>query len=225
MHLSRPIAPQPHRATLMLSTTLMLGLLGGCGHGSAAAPATATPTHAIASTSAASGTDDQPPASRNPIDWYLVPLTPADVQLYLSVMRAAAERVRHPTAADIAAPKLIESAEAKMQRGHPEAVTAEEDAAIDLAGTLQGQADQLIVAQRHIDVERYGHVVDRVEDAVVPPGMDFVADGDPSSTPYVPTTHDRAVEATRNANIKLLAPYRNEIRALQTVVRDTSPKS
>lgn len=218
-----------HRhATVVALAALMFGALSACGSGAmgtqsadkqaASAPTTAASNPAAADAAAPSDT----PADKT--DWPLVPLTQADVQLYLSVMRAAAERVRHPTAEDIAAPGLVKSAELKMQQGHAEQVTAAEDKAIDLAGTLQGHADDLIVEGRHIDAQKYSHIVDRVEEAIVPPQFDFVADGDPSSTPYVPTAHDRAVEATKNANIKLLAPYRDEIRALQATVRDTTPR-
>lgn len=196
-------------------TVLLFGALGSCGD--APLPSEAAHTRAIPAAMA-----DTLVAK---IDWQRVPLTQADVQLYLDVMRAAAERLRHPSAADLAAPKLAKAAAAKMQQGHPERVTTAEDQAIDLAGTLQGHADDLIVADRHIDAERYSHIVDRVEDAVVPPQFDIGADGgEPLSTPYVPTARDRAVAATRAANIKLLAPHRKEIRALQSVVRDTTPK-
>lgn len=205
----------------MASIVLLAFTLTSCGQ--AATPgqdAASTPTaKADINADANTNTPDKP-------DWPLVPLTDADVKLYLEVMRAAADRLRHPPASDLAAPKLAEAAEAKVQSGHPESVTAVESQAIELVGTLQGHADDLIVADRHIDAERYSHIVDRVEDAVVPPQFDINADGgEPLATPYVPTAHDRAVEATRNANIKLLAPHRSEIRALQSVVRDMTPKA
>lgn len=197
--------------------------LPGCGHESANAQPTGR--SAVVATDATATDSGTSPNTSAKADWDLIPLTQADVQLYLGVMRAAADRLRHPSATDLAAPRLARAAEFKMQQGHPEQVTSAEIEAIDLAGTLQGYADNLVVASRHIDAERYSHVVDRVEDAVVPPQFDFQADGDNDmGSHYVPTAHDRAVEATRNANIKLLAPYRDEIRSLQTLVRDSTPR-
>lgn len=228
MHHASVSGIRPRHATVALLVAVMLGALCACSNGPAGtqvAGTQATSAPAIVATdSPQSDSGSLSDAPEDKTDWPLVPLTQADVQLYLSVMRAAAERVQHPTAEDIAAPGLVNSVELKMQQGHAEQVTAAEDKAIDLADTLQGHADDLIVEGRHIDAQKYSHIVDRVEEAIVPPQFDFVADGDPSSTPYVPTAHDRAVEATKNANIKLLAPYRDEIRALQATVRDTTPR-
>lgn len=222
----RPIdQPQRHtRQPMMLALlTFFVAALSGCGHDSANAQPAGT--SAVAATDATAADPGTSPNATAKADWDLIPLTQADVQLYLGVMRAAAARLRHPSATDLAAPRLAKAAELKMQQGHPEQITNAEIEAIDLAGTLQGYADNLVVASRHIDAERYSHVVDRVEDAVVPPQFDFQADGDNDmGTHYVPTAHDRAVEATRNANIKLLAPHRSEILALQAVVRDMTPR-
>jgi hypothetical protein len=211
----------PNPGYRLIATCILLaagaGPLAGCGgSGAGGAHAAGTPVIAAADASATSTTTDAA----------LVPLTTDDVQLYLDVMRAAAERLRHPPAADLAARELAKQAEAKMQQGHPEQVTSAELEAIDTTGDLQGHADRLVVAERHIDNQRYERIVDRVEDAVVPPQFDFTGDGDPGDGhPYVPTAHDRAVAAAHDANVKFLAPHRDEIRALQTVVRDMQPKS
>jgi hypothetical protein len=222
-HASLP-AIRPRHARAVLLMTLALGALCGCSHGTTSIQASESPTIAT-SGSAASASATPTAAPANKTDWELVPLTPADVQLYLGVMRAAAERLRHPPASDSQLPRLTAAGEAKLQQGRGAELTQAESDAIDLAGTLQGHADDLTVAQQHIDPERYEHIVDRLEDAVVPPQFDFVADGDPGdAVAYVPTAHDRAVEAVKTANIKLLAPYRDEIRSLQTVVRNMTPR-
>lgn len=195
--------------------------LAGCGDESAT-PATAD-TPVIATANAAENDTAAPSsAETRTTDWALVPLTQGDIQLYLSVMRAAADRVRHPPASDLAALALEQSAMKKMQDGHPEQITQAEVDVEDLTTELDGHVDDLIVADRHLDADRYARIVDRVEDAVVPPQEDFVGDGDPSTTPYIPTAHERAIEAAHAANVKTLAPFRKEIRALEAVVRDAS---
>lgn len=168
-----------------------------------------------AALAAAPGADAAP----TPSDGYLVPLTRDDVRLYLDVMRAAAARVRHPTADDMAALQLEQSSMEKMRRNVPEQITQAEIDAEDRTTALHGHVDELIAAERHLDADHYAHIVDRVEDVVVPPPFDVDGQGDRSTTPYVPTPHARAVDAARAVNRKLLAPWRDEIRALETVVR------
>lgn len=206
----------------------------------------------------------------NPDDPMLTPLSPDDIQLYLRVMRAAAERVRHPTAADRAAlqhkrqwntstdasvPKLEAAAEASqannmatMQKimaavnkgdytsaqaaaatanAHqtvPPPTIAEPPADIQLAWSLDGHADDIIVAAQHIDTDRYARIVDVIEYIVVPPQDDFIADGGGTiGTPCIPTAQSRAIDAAEARQRTLLQPYRDQIRALEAVVR-TIPK-
>jgi hypothetical protein len=190
------------------------------------------------------------------------PLRADDIALYLSVMRAAADRVRHPTAADRAAiqrtkadaaanSKLaaanqpieaelsaaMQASQAAARRGDFDAARAAQTKAIqlgkqlrqpvldepaaDIASAFQsGQADRLIVQERHIDSDRYDRIVSRVEDAVPNPYA-AVGSGDGGD---VMTAAQRQAEAKYEAALatwrEQLASDRSEIAALEKVVRE-----
>ena len=76
-----------------------LSSLGGCGSKDAAAPAQSSAANAPAS----GDTNLAEPPLDQQTEQKLDPLTKEDVELYLKVMRASAERVKHLTPADQAA--------------------------------------------------------------------------------------------------------------------------
>lgn len=107
---------------LTIGTLALAALLAGCGNSGSATVAKAAAMK-IAATTAASSTasdaagnasdsanaangssDDDAIGPKQPyVDPMLTPLTQADIKQYLDVMGAAAARVQHPTAADLAA--------------------------------------------------------------------------------------------------------------------------
>ena len=147
-------------------------------------------------------------------------LKPADVALYLQIMHAAADRVRHPTKEDT---DLLVRAKADLASANAGKVDLSPDFdALDRAMYLHGgMTDDLIVEEKHLDRDTYDHIVRAVEDAVPGPNEAY-GDGGGLSTPYVPTAEERAQEAILAANRKMLAPDIKEIHELEAVVRKTT---
>lgn len=118
-----------NRISLVL-LALCIGSLNGCGHAAndASAPhanaGSGSPDQALADRTMDAGTPDATsPDSKSEsaqagtdaapqVDESLMPLSPDDIQLYLTVMRAAAERVRHPTPEDLAAIQQVKTHDA-----------------------------------------------------------------------------------------------------------------
>lgn len=103
-HASRSAIP-PRHACIVVLTSLALCALAACGHsnpGTVAAgtaqPATMQPPTMQGATPGASATPDAPAFECDS----RAPLSADDIDLYLSVMRAATAVVQHPTAADLA---------------------------------------------------------------------------------------------------------------------------
>lgn len=104
-----------HSRCLIVSLLLAAAALGGCGHDAgdpmSAAAASSTPATDDAQATPAGGS----PASTAHADPQLTPLTPADIDLYLVVMRAAAARVRHPSAQDLDALRQQQAYESQAE--------------------------------------------------------------------------------------------------------------
>lgn len=121
------------RAVFNLGLMMMFCTLAGCGDsapdGSASHQAMMqvaaqgrsadSPADGVAGGAATKGASDNPRSAAtadtnggNTGDEMLTPLTADDIQLYLSVMRAAAERVQHPSPEDLAALQQFKSHEA-----------------------------------------------------------------------------------------------------------------
>lgn len=101
----------PRRATAHRAWVVILCpiILCACGQGSSS-PAAGAP---IEPTSRLAPAPPSAPAASDPA---LTPLTSADIQLYLAVMRDAAALIQHPTAADIAARKRAQDLETSSQQ-------------------------------------------------------------------------------------------------------------
>ncbi len=83
-----------------------------------------------------------------------------------------------------------------------------------------GQADLQIVAERHLDADRYGRIVSVIEEIYVPPGTAVGDCGDcRADLSAEQLQHEKVHEAGVARNKELLAPYAGEIRSLQAVVR------
>ena len=219
------------RVASMLLLTLCIGSMNACGHASSdtsntmpviavANPGTTAEQTADAGRAAPPSSDDSA-MDDNSGDPQLTPRSTADVQLYLTVMRAAAERVRHPTADDFAAQKRWQTVIANAH-GSVVAPTDADLAADDRVLMLNsGQTDILIVRERHLDEDRYSRIVDDIEEALPTPGtaVPGCPRGDCTDVSPVPTAQDRLYAAAVARNRELLAPYRTEINSLETVVR------
>jgi hypothetical protein len=188
----------------LCAVVAMVGL-GGCNRNHP------TPLAQIAG-SAGTTTTGIPPLTEQKLD----PLTPSDVELYLRVMRAAAERVRIPSSEDmqtIARARQIISAAAT---GHVPSSTD--------AGTLQQVSqiclamDQIVVREMQIDPNRYIAIADAIE-AVVP-NPDLVPPQQESARVLPRSPLERRLVSVNAANEAFLVPYRGEIQRLLSVVRN-----
>lgn len=153
-----------------------------------------------------------PPLTEQKLD----PLTASDVELYLRVMRAAAERVRIPNSEDmqtIARARQIISA----------AATGDVPSLMD-AGTLQQASqiclamDQIVAREMQIDPNRYIAIADAIE-AVVP-NPDLVAPQEKSAGIAPRSPLERRLVSVNAANEAFLVSYRGEIQRLLSVVRN-----
>lgn len=262
-------------ATAALALT---ALLAGCGNtgSAAAAKAAASTLAAVDSTDAASDSAKGGDVGPNVpyVDPMLTPLSRADIDLYLGVMRAAAARVQHPPVGDLDAirelkaynarvaataeanapaqarfearqKKLQDDMTAAMQSGDmdkvkalaaeqmkqgqalgqlqsAEQVTPLDDETTTLAMNLSdGQADEVIVRERHLDADRWDRLVSVIEEIYPPPGTalaDCGGDCAPQLTPeQVRQQHEHDAGVVRNR--KILAPYAQQIHSLEAIVR------
>jgi hypothetical protein len=177
---------------------------------------------------AASGSAANSPASPGPalteppfdqqIEQKLDPLTKDDVELYLKVMRAAAERVKHPTPADQVALEDAKKILGASGSGH---VPTRDDAkALDRANLVALSMDQIVAEEMKLDARDYRGIAEAIE-AVVPgptgsarPGTNSVSTPTHSLSPL-----ERRLRDVNAANAMFLAPYRVEIGSLITIVR------
>lgn len=221
------------RAALSPLCALALGACaqGGGAQGIASAPVPSTQVVAIAAlttpphrpTAAAASVVGtwEPPARQ------LVPLRPDDVQLYLSVMRAAADRARHPTKKDLDAIHATETWSttvdvASRTQAHPPAPL--DEALIERSSNLTGQmADVQVASERGIDLAHYQGIRDTIEAIAAPPRVEGGAcvRGDCSRAAAAPGVQEdpNTVAVTIARDRRLLAPRLGEIRALQAIVR------
>lgn len=224
----------PARAALSLLGALALGACAqGGAQGIASAPVPSTQPVVIAALTSTPRRTAAPAASvvgpRKPMSGHQwVRLRPEDVQLYLSVMRAAAERARHPTKKDMDAIHATETWSetvdvASRTQAHPPAPL--DEAMIERSSNLTGQmADVQVASERGIDLARYQGIRDTIEAIAAPPQVEAGAciRGDcrsPGATPAGRDDPEDAVAITIARDRRLLAPRLAEIRELQAIVR------
>jgi hypothetical protein len=147
----------------------------------------------------------------------LDPLTTEDVQLYLKVMRAAAERVRNPAPADKAA---IEGASKILGAGAAGRVPTQEDVkTLARANLVALSMDQIVAEDLKVDLKMYRGIAEAVE-AAVPSQAAASTQAPPAAPSHEPTPLEERLRSAKAANEKFLAPYRDEIRKLLPVVRN-----
>ena len=94
------------------------------------------------------------------------PLSGSDLDLYLSVMRQAADRVQHPTAEDKRVLAEADALTKNANSGGPVMLTEEQSEDIARAITLRTQMDEIVAGGRHLDTDRYDAIRDRIEEEV-----------------------------------------------------------
>jgi hypothetical protein len=162
-----------------------------------------------------------PPLTEQQLD----PLTASDVALYLQVMRAAATRVQNPTAED---KSTLAQARQIMADAAAGRVPSSSDArTLERASQIGTQMDEIVAEEQHIDAATYLGIALAVE-AVVPDPQLAAIEKKPIEASGAPRTPlERRIAEANAANRIFLAPYRNEIERLLTIVRNPEnlPKS
>jgi hypothetical protein len=149
----------------------------------------------------------------------LDPLTKDDVDLYLKIMRAAAERVKHPAPADRAAlaeAKKILDAGAAGRFPTPEGVKT-----LERANLVAIAMDQIVAEEMKVDGRTYRGIVEAVESVIPNPAAGKASAESSAPAPeHPPTPLEKRLSEVNAANAKFLAPYREEIQTLIGVVRN-----
>ncbi len=138
--------------------------------------------------------------------------TQADVDLYLAVLRATAERVRNPVPEDLATMTAFQRI--RDARSSPATkLTPEEKHIIQRAFLLASALDEVVAKEKHFDTDRYRSAKAAVE-SVLP-----AADQQHRIAPGAVTPAERQVLKSKGA---ALAPWAREIRELQDLVFNNS---
>ena len=176
------------------------------------------PAGAANAPKSAAATFAEPPLDQQ-IEQKLDPLTSEDVELYLKVMRAAAERVKNLTAADRAAldgAKRILAGSASGRVPTPADVKT-----LAQANLVATSMDQIVAGEMKLDGRGYRGIAEAVEAAVPNPAAGAVSTvGGAPPAGHAPTPLERRLSDVNAANEKFLAPYRGEIQTLIAVVRN-----
>ena len=149
----------------------------------------------------------------------LDPLTKDDVDLYLKIMHAAAERVKNPASADKTA---IDSAKKILAGSASGRVPTPEDVkTLERANLVAISMDQIIAEEMKLDGRTYRGIVEAVESAVPNPALAKASgDGSALAPDHVPTPLEKRLNDVNAANERYLAPYREEIQKLIEIVRN-----
>ena len=149
----------------------------------------------------------------------LDPLTRDDVDLYLKIMRAAAERVKNRAPADLTA---LEEAKKILAGGAAgRAPTPNGVKTLARASLVATSMDQIVAEEMRVDGRMYRGIAEAVESVVPDPAGGKVADEKSAPAPdRPPTPLEKRLSDVNAANAKFLAPYREEIQNLVGVVRN-----
>jgi hypothetical protein len=149
----------------------------------------------------------------------LDPLTKDDVEVYLKVMRAAAERVKSPASADRAAIERASKILARSASGH--VPTQDDVKTLERANLVALSMDQIVVDEMKLDGRTYRSIAEAVESAVQNPALAVTSGKGPLPAPaHAPTALQERLSSVNATNEKFLAPYRSEIQKLLPVVRN-----
>lgn len=127
------------------------------------------------------------------------PLTEAEIAQYLQVMRAAAQRVQHPSDAERRVLAHADAITAAANRGDPQA--GGDPAVLAQALSFRMQMDLQVATALHLDPARYQAVSERIEDEA----GELYCDGaapvpDPALKPHVAEI-ERLVGTVRNPGL------------------------
>jgi hypothetical protein len=189
-------------------------LSGACGRGK-----TVPLSEGAANTSASADSKFAEPPLDQQIEQKLDPLTKEDVELYLNVMRAAAERVKNLTPADRAA---LDGAKKTLSGSASGRVPTPADVkTLAQANLVALSMDQIVAAEMKLEGRTYRGIAEAVEAVVPNPALGAASsDGSASPSNRNPTPLEKRLSDVNAANEKFLSPYREEIQQLLSVVRN-----
>jgi hypothetical protein len=188
--------------------------LAGCGR-----KETAPPTEGGENSPASSGAKPAGLPLDQQIEQKLDPLTKEDVELYLKVMRAAADRVQNPAPADRIA---LEDAKKILAGSASGRVPTPSDVkTLERANLVAMAMDQIIADEMKLDGRTYRGIAEAVESVVPNPALGLAPSKDVPPTPeHVLTPLEKRLSDVNTANETFLIPYRAEIQKLMAVVRN-----
>ncbi|HVA95129.1 MAG TPA: hypothetical protein VNI36_09550 [Candidatus Dormibacteraeota bacterium] len=164
-----------------------------------------------------SGNLPEPPLDRQ-IEQKLDPLTERDVELYLKVMRAAAERVKNPAPGD---QKVLEDARKIIaSRSSGRIPTLNDVNTLERANLVAISMDQIVAQEMKLDARTYRGIVEAIEAVVPNPAIAPPANAAAPAPDHALTPLEKRLKDVDAANRKFLAPYREEIQKLIAIVRD-----
>ena len=149
----------------------------------------------------------------------LDPLSKDDAELYLKVMRAAADRVKNPSPSDKA---TLESAKKILAGRASGRVPTQDDVKTLQRATLVALSmDQIVAEDMKLDGRTYRGIAEAIESAVQNPALAETS-GKASKPPRdsAPTPLEERLSSVNSANGKFLSPYREEILKLLPVVHN-----
>jgi hypothetical protein len=178
-----------------------------------------SPSESASNAQASSGSNLAEPPLDQQTEQKLDPLTKDDVDLYLKVMRAAAERVKNPTPSDLAA---LDGAKKILAGSGTGRVPTREDAkTLARANLVATSMDQIVVEEMKLDARAYRGIAEAVEAVVSSPSQGGDSRGGaapPAKGPATPL--EKRLSDVNSTNEKFLAPFRVEIQQLAAVVRN-----
>jgi hypothetical protein len=156
------------------------------------------------------------------IEQKLDPLTKNDLELYLKVMRTAAERVKHPTPADQAA---LDGARKILAGGASGRVpTPDGVKTLERANLVAIAMDQIVAEELKLDGRTYRGIAEAVESVIPNPALGTESGNGgvraAQAAGQEPTPLEKRLNEVNNANLKFLTPFREEIQKLISVVRN-----
>jgi hypothetical protein len=153
------------------------------------------------------------------IEQKLDPLTTDDIALYLKIMRAAAERIKNPASADVAA---VEGARKILAGGASGRVpTPDHVKTLERADLVAISMDQIVAEEMKVDGRTYRGIAEAIESVVPNPTLPKTPgiDGKPAPD-HTPTPLENRLSEVNAVNEKFLTPYRNKIQELISIVRN-----
>jgi hypothetical protein len=149
----------------------------------------------------------------------LDPLTKDDVELYLKVMHAAAERVKNPAPADKTA---LEGAKKILAGSSTGRVPTQDDVkTLERASLVALSMDLVIAEEMKVDGRTYRGIAEAIESASQNPALAVApGKGGPRGPDHAPTPLEERLSGVNAANEKFLTRYHEEVQKLIAIVRN-----